>query len=58
MSRSTCALIAERLDDEILAGLAYSDILWDPIVSIEPAGAEMAYDLLSVSCIISWWTIC
>jgi len=45
MSRSTCALIAERLDDEILAGLAYSDILWDPIVSIEPAGAEMAYDL-------------
>jgi replicative DNA helicase len=45
MSRSTCAQLAVRLDDEILAGLAYSDILWDPIRSIEPAGSELVYDL-------------
>jgi len=45
MSRATCAQLAVRLDDEILASLAYSDILWDPIVSIEPAGTELVYDL-------------
>lgn len=45
MSRATCAQLAERLDDEILAGLAYSDVLWDPIVAIEPAGTEPVYDL-------------
>jgi replicative DNA helicase len=39
------AMLAERFDDEVLAGLAYSDILWDPIVSIEPAGTELVYDL-------------
>jgi replicative DNA helicase len=45
MSRATCAQLAERLDDDILASLAYSDILWDPIVAIEPAGVEPVYDL-------------
>jgi replicative DNA helicase len=45
MSRATCAQLAVRLDDQILAGLAYSDILWDPIVSIEPTGTELVYDL-------------
>jgi replicative DNA helicase len=45
MSRTTCAMLAERFDDEILAGLAYSDILWDPILSIEPVGTELVYDL-------------
>jgi replicative DNA helicase len=45
MARATCAMVAERLDDDILASLAYSDILWDPIVSIEPAGTEHVYDL-------------
>jgi replicative DNA helicase len=45
MSRATCAMIAERLDDDILAGLAYADVLWDPIVAVEPAGTELVYDL-------------
>jgi replicative DNA helicase len=39
------AMPAQRFDDEILAKLAYSDILWDPIVAIEPAGSEPVYDL-------------
>jgi replicative DNA helicase len=42
---ATDTILAERFDDEILAGLAYSDILWDPIVAIEPAGTETVYDL-------------
>ncbi len=45
MSRATCAMLASGLDDDILASLAYSDIFWDPIVAIEPAGTEPAYDL-------------
>ena len=45
MSRATCAMLANRFEDEVLARLAYSDILWDPIVSIEPAGTEPVYDL-------------
>jgi replicative DNA helicase len=45
MSRSTCASVAERLDDDFLAALAISDVLWDPIVSIEPQDAEPVYDL-------------
>jgi replicative DNA helicase len=44
-SGGNSAIMVERLDDEILEGLAYSDILWDPIVSIEPAGTELVYDL-------------
>jgi replicative DNA helicase len=45
MSRATCAMIAERLDDEVLEALATSDVLWDPIVSIEPQGVDAVYDL-------------
>ncbi len=45
MSRTTCAAVAERLDDDVLASLATSDVLWDPIVSIEPQGVEAVYDL-------------
>jgi replicative DNA helicase len=45
MSRATCALQAERLDDEILETLAFSDVVWDPIVSVEPMGTEPVYDL-------------
>ncbi len=45
MSRMTCAMLAERLDDEVLDVLATSDVLWDPIVSIEPQGEEPVYDL-------------
>ncbi len=45
MSRATCAAVAERLDDDVLASLAISDVLWDPIVSIEAQGTEAVYDL-------------
>jgi len=45
MSRETCATVAARLDDELLEALAYSDVLWDPIVSIVPDGAETVYDI-------------
>ena len=45
MSRGTCAAVAERLEDEALSLLAYSDILWDEIVSIESDGVETVYDL-------------
>ena len=45
MSRTTCAMVAERLDDDFLATLAFSDVLWDPIVSIERQGVEMVYDI-------------
>jgi replicative DNA helicase len=45
MSRTTCAMVAERLDDDFLAALAVSDVLWDPIVSIEPQGVETVYDI-------------
>ena len=37
--------MAERLDDEWLADLAASDILWDGIASIEADGAEEVFDL-------------
>jgi replicative DNA helicase len=45
MSRATCALVAERLGDDVLESLAYSDVLWDRIVSIEPLGVEPVYDI-------------
>ena len=45
MSRSTCAKIAERLENDFLDALAFSDVLWDPIVSVEPQGVEAVYDL-------------
>ena len=36
---------AERVDDEILETLAFSDVVWDPIASVEPMGSEPVYDL-------------
>ena len=45
MSRTTCAKVAERLDDDFLDALAWSDVLWDPVVSIEQQGVEAVYDL-------------
>jgi replicative DNA helicase len=45
MSRSTCALLAQRLDEPVLASLAMSDILWDPIVAIDADGEDTVYDL-------------
>jgi replicative DNA helicase len=45
MSRTTCAMLAERLADEVLEALAFSDVVWDTIVAIEPDGIENVYDL-------------
>ncbi|MBW4439234.1 MAG: DNA polymerase III subunit alpha [Pleurocapsa minor GSE-CHR-MK-17-07R] len=44
-SRQTVARIAEFLDEPALASIAHSDIYWDRIVSIEPCGEEVTYDL-------------
>lgn len=41
-STSTVAVLAEL---DALPSLNYADILWDPVVSIEPAGTEAVYDL-------------
>jgi replicative DNA helicase len=45
MPRMTSTMVAERLDDDFLASLATSDVLWDPIAAIEPDGSELVYDL-------------
>ena len=45
MSRATCALLAERLDDDLLESLAFSDVVWDRIERIELIGSRPAYDL-------------
>ena len=45
MSRSTCAVLAERLANVDLERLAFSDVIWDPIAAIEPDGSQMTYDL-------------
>jgi replicative DNA helicase len=45
MSRATCAMLAERLDDSVLDSLAMSDVLWDSIVSIVSESEEAVYDL-------------
>lgn len=37
--------IAKALSSERLRTLAGSDVVWDPIVSIEPAGPQATYDL-------------
>ena len=40
-----CVELAERLDDDELAVLAYSDVVWETLISIEPDGLEPVYDL-------------
>ena len=45
MSRSTCAMLAERLEDDFLDALGTSDVLWDPIVAIEEQPIERVYDI-------------
>lgn len=45
MSRATCGMLAERLDDEALQVLAYSDVVWETIASIEADAVEPVYDL-------------
>ena len=44
-SRATIADYAERLGDSRLARWADSDLFWDTVVAIEPAGEEDVYDL-------------
>jgi replicative DNA helicase len=38
-------MLASRLDDDRLERLAYSDILWEHITAIEPAGVEDVFDI-------------
>jgi|GEM_PF-2953 len=44
-SRKTLSQYAELLDDNDLHRHAASDLFWDTLVSIEPAGTEEVYDL-------------
>lgn len=44
-SRRLLMEIAKALSSDRLKTLADSDIIWDPIVSIEPAGEQRTYDL-------------
>ncbi|WP_165742272.1 replicative DNA helicase [Candidatus Thiosymbion oneisti] len=44
-SRKTLSHYAELLDDDDLRRHATSDLFWDTLVSIEPAGTEEVYDL-------------
>ncbi len=44
-SRDIVSQYAELLDDPALRAVAASDLFWDEIVSIEPAGEEEVFDL-------------
>lgn len=44
-SRSTLSSYAELLQDEKLLQLTSSDLFWDRVVSINPVGEEVVYDL-------------
>jgi replicative DNA helicase len=44
-SRATLAGYAELLESPELAATASSDLFWDRVVSIEPAGEEEVFDL-------------
>mgnify|MGYP001569792379 FL=1 len=44
-SRAVIADYAQHLDDAHLSQAAESDLFWDRVVSIEPAGAEEVFDL-------------
>jgi replicative DNA helicase len=48
--RDTCALFAERLKDEILHVWARSDLLWEEIRRIEPAGEAEVFDIRIPGC--------
>ncbi len=45
LSRSRLAALADALGDDDLYALAVSDVFWDEIVSIEPAGRQQVFDL-------------
>jgi replicative DNA helicase len=44
-SRATIADYAQRLGDDALRAAATSDLFWDRVLSVEPAGDEDVYDL-------------
>jgi replicative DNA helicase len=44
-SRQTIADYAEHLDDDYLRQVCTSDLFWDRIIAIEPAGSEEVFDL-------------
>jgi replicative DNA helicase len=45
LSRGRLLSLADALDSEELSRLATSEVYWDEIVSIEPAGTKQVYDL-------------
>jgi replicative DNA helicase len=45
LDRSYAAIVGQIMDLEDLTKLAYSDIYWDKVSSIEPDGEEEVYDL-------------
>jgi replicative DNA helicase len=44
-SYASSSLLVERLVDSELEALAYADVVWDPIVSMEPIGIDETYDM-------------
>lgn len=44
-SRDLLGEYAELLDDDLLRAQATSDLFWDRVISVEPAGEEQVYDL-------------
>lgn len=48
--RDSCAKFAEILKDEILSVWANSDLLWEEIKSITPAGEEEVFDITVPGC--------
>ncbi|MDQ2799028.1 MAG: AAA family ATPase, partial [Armatimonadota bacterium] len=50
MSRDVCAMFAENLKDELLSVWANSDLLWEEIKSITPAGEEEVFDITVPGC--------
>ncbi len=48
--RDICAKIAESLKDELLSVWANSDLLWEEIKSITPAGEEEVFDITVPGC--------
>jgi len=46
IGRAYLLRVAHKLQDPILRDLARSDLLWDEIVSIEPDGEDLTYDLV------------
>src|SRR5262249_30983783 len=45
LTRKTIAAVADAYPSSYLQSLAYSDIYWDEIASITPAGEEQVFDL-------------